>query len=243
MIIKVFKKGKNLRLSENFTLNEFVCKGGDCNQVKLDMVLIDFLQKIRNHFGRAVNINSAFRCEAHNKRVKGSKNSYHLKGAAADITVSGVAPLEVAKYAESIGIKGIGLYDSFVHIDTRENKSFWYSDKQQPRDTFTETSEKSGFNVKAWQTAAIADGFSLPSGADGIWGSECEAVARKAVLKLRKYYKYKNLTKIAQAVIGTTPDGLFGEQTRQAVINWQTACGLTPDGAIGIKSWNKMRGN
>ena len=243
MIIKVFKKGNNTRLSENFTLNEFVCKGGDCSQVKVDMALIDFLQKIRNHFGRAVNINSAFRCEAHNKRVNGSKNSYHLKGAAADITVSGIAPLEVAKYAESIGIKGIGLYDTFVHIDTREKKSFWYGDKQQPRDTFGAAPKKGGFDIKAWQTAAIADGFSLPSGADGIWGAECEAAARKAVLKLRKYYKYKNLTKIAQAVVGVSPDGLFGEKTRQAVIDWQTAHGITPDGIVGIKTWNKMREN
>ena len=55
---------------------------------------------------------------------------------AADIVVKGVKPLEVARYTESIGIKGIGLYSSFVHVDTRTRKSFWYGHKQEYRATF-----------------------------------------------------------------------------------------------------------
>jgi len=52
-----------------------------------------------------------------------------------------VAPREVAKYAESIGIKGIGLYETnadghFTHIDTRTVKSFWYGQKEEYRSTF-----------------------------------------------------------------------------------------------------------
>ena len=51
---------------------------------------------------------------------------------AADIAVRGIAPAEVAKYAEFIGILGIGLYETdvdgyFVHVDTRTTKSFSYS--------------------------------------------------------------------------------------------------------------------
>jgi uncharacterized protein YcbK (DUF882 family) len=45
--------------------------------------------------------------------------------------VTGVKPAQVAEYAEQIGILGIGLYETdndghFVHIDTRDTKSFWY---------------------------------------------------------------------------------------------------------------------
>ena len=48
--------------------------------------------------------------------------------------VEGIHPSEVAKFAESIGILGIGLYETnsdgyFVHIDTRTTKSFWYGQK------------------------------------------------------------------------------------------------------------------
>jgi uncharacterized protein YcbK (DUF882 family) len=49
-----------------------------------------------------------------------------MYGQAADISISGVKPIEVARYAESIGVPGIGVYDTFVHIDTRKSKYFWY---------------------------------------------------------------------------------------------------------------------
>jgi uncharacterized protein YcbK (DUF882 family) len=58
-----------------------------------------------------------------------------MKGKAADIVVQGVSSREVAKYAESIGILGIGLYETsadgyFTHIDTRTTKSFWYGQNE-----------------------------------------------------------------------------------------------------------------
>ena len=64
-----------------------------------------------------------------------------MQGRAADIVVQGVSSREVAKYAESIGILGIGLYETsadgyFTHIDTRTTKSFWYGQNEQPRTTF-----------------------------------------------------------------------------------------------------------
>lgn len=34
-----------------------------------------------------------------------------------------------------------------------------------------------------------------------------------------------------------TPDGIFGPQTRVAVINFQSAVGLTQDGIVGAKTW------
>ena len=43
------------------------------------------LNRLRHAFGSAIYINSAFRCPAVNEAVGGAKNSYHLKGLAADI--------------------------------------------------------------------------------------------------------------------------------------------------------------
>ena len=97
--------------------------------------------------------------------------------------------------------------------------------------------------VKDWQLAAIADGFKFAKyGADGKWGSECEAVAKKAVCKKRATYKYKSLTKIVQRAVGVAVDGKFGKNTRTAVINWQKLVGLTPDGCVGPESWKKLLG-
>lgn len=102
--------------------------------------------------------------------------------------------------------------------------------------------EKTTFSVREWQIAAIADGFSFPKyGADGSWGKECEAVAKTAVCKYRfMNYKYKNLVKIIQRVVGVTADGKFGTGTKKAVIVYQKAHGLVADGCVGLNTWKSL---
>lgn len=142
MAIKTYKRGSTEKLSANFRVSEFACKGiGCCTTVLIDEQLVEYLQKIRDHFGKPITITSGYRCATHNKNVGGSTGSRHAKGQATDIAIAGVKPAEVAKYAESIGCKGIGLYETakdgyFVHIDTRTTKSFWYGHKQEYRSTF-----------------------------------------------------------------------------------------------------------
>lgn len=98
-------------------------------------------------------------------------------------------------------------------------------------------------SVLEWQKAAIADGYKFPKyGADGKWGSECESVAKKAVVKKRTYYTNKNLTRIVQKVVGVAADGLCGNATKNAIIAYQKKNGLTADGAVGLNTWKKMLG-
>lgn len=243
MAIKEYRKDYRTTLSANFKSNEFACQGkGCCSKVYIDSTLVSYLQKIRDHFKAPVTITSGYRCEKHNKAVGGASGSYHTKGQAADIMVKGVKPAEVAKYAESIGVKGIGLYETtrdgyFVHVDTRPKKSFWYGQAQAYRSTF------GGVNaVEEWQKAAVADGFKFPKyGIDGAWGSECEAVAKKAVCKRCFWpWKNKNLTKIVQRAVGVKGDGKFGSGTKKAVKEWQKNNGLTADGEVGLNTWRKM---
>lgn len=97
--------------------------------------------------------------------------------------------------------------------------------------------------VKEWQEAAMADGYAFPRyGADGKWGSECESVARKAIVKRRLTYQNKSLTRIVQRHLGVAVDGLCGRNTDKAIRAWQSANGLTVDGAVGINSWKKILG-
>lgn len=97
--------------------------------------------------------------------------------------------------------------------------------------------------VLEWQKAAIADGFKFAKyGADGEWGAECEGVATKAICKKRLTYTYKNLTRIVQKAVGTTVDGLFGNNTKNAVIQYQKNNGLVADGEVGINTWKKILG-
>ena len=242
MSILSYRKDYKTLLSENFKVNEFSCKGkGCCSTVLIDSTLVKILQNIRDHFGAPVTINSAYRCATHNKAVGGATGSYHTKGMAADISVEGVKPAEVAKYAESIGVLGIGLYETdkdgyFVHVDTRTVKSFWYGQAQAKRDTFGAVNK-----VKEWQKAAIADGYKFKFGADGIWGAECETFAKKIICKRCTWpWKNKNLTKVIQKAIGVSADGKFGADTHKAVVNFQKKNGLVADGIVGYNTWKKI---
>ena len=56
------------KLSANFTVKEFRCKDGT-DPIFIDNALVKLLQNIRDHFGKAVTITSAYRTAAHNKAV------------------------------------------------------------------------------------------------------------------------------------------------------------------------------
>lgn len=113
-------------LAKNFLVREFACQDGS-DAILVDDALPELLQKVRDHFGKPVVINSGYRTPSHNAKVGGVKSSLHVKGQAADIVVSGVSPLTVAQYAEYLmpDRGGIGLYTGFVHLDTRTSRGRW----------------------------------------------------------------------------------------------------------------------
>nr|DAZ41620.1 MAG TPA: peptidase [Caudoviricetes sp.] len=127
-VVKVYSKAKegNVKLSKNFTVKEFACSDGT-DTVFISLALVNLLQKIRDHFGKAVIINSAYRTEAHNKSIGGATYSQHKYGLAADIYINGVTPKEIAAYVETLlpSSGGIGIYKSFTHVDVRRVKSRW----------------------------------------------------------------------------------------------------------------------
>lgn len=98
--------------------------------------------------------------------------------------------------------------------------------------------------VKEWQTAAVADGRKFARyGIDGIWGAECEAVAKNSLVMWRRNsYVYNNLTKIVQRVVGVEVDGKCGKNTDAAIREYQRKNGLTVDGVVGLKTWRKILG-
>ena len=114
------------QLTRNFKVREFKCQDGT-DPVFIDLGLVDILQQVRDHFGKAVTITSAFRTASHNKKVGGATYSQHCYGEAADIKVSGVAASAVADYVETLmpNTGGIGRYPTFTHVDVRTTKSRW----------------------------------------------------------------------------------------------------------------------
>lgn len=126
--INAYSKAKDgaKKLSSNFKVSEFACKDGS-DAVLVAPRLVMVLQTIRDHFGAAVTINSGYRTPQYNAKVGGVTDSQHCYGTAADITVKGQKPAAVAAYARTImpDWGGVGVYDSFTHIDVREVKADW----------------------------------------------------------------------------------------------------------------------
>ena len=255
MAVKTYKKGDTTKLSKNFSVNEFRCGLGSpcsCPTTLIDEKLVEYLQKIRDHFGKPITITSAYRCPTYNARpdVGGASGSRHTKGQACDFCISGVEPLKIAQYAESIGIKGIGLYDTFVHIDTRSAKSFWYSSNQYPRTTFGKYSKT--------ETTAAATGYSLDQfirdaqkalgvTVDGIVGPETiNATITIGTAKNNRHAAVMAIQKRLKSLEFDpgTIDGDFGSKTRAAVVAFQKNNGCTPDGFITAKNktWKKLLG-
>jgi hypothetical protein len=56
------------------------------------------LQPVRDHYGKGVKVNSAFRSPESNAAVGGSKTSDHCLGRAADIEIPGVANADLAQW-------------------------------------------------------------------------------------------------------------------------------------------------
>jgi hypothetical protein len=98
-----------MNLSANFSLKELT-KSDTATRLGIDntpdeetidnlKTLCDkVLQPVRDHFGKSVTVNSAFRSAESNAAVGGSRTSDHVKGQAADIEIAGVANADLAQW-------------------------------------------------------------------------------------------------------------------------------------------------
>jgi len=115
------------KISKNFDRSEFACKCC-CGFAAVDKELLDVLEVTRAYFGnKAIRINSACRCEAHNEKIGGSYGSKHKQGIAADIVVKDIDPSEVYRFLDLYQPNkyGVGKYATFTHIDIRSKKARW----------------------------------------------------------------------------------------------------------------------
>jgi hypothetical protein len=106
-------------ISKHFNRSEFACKC-ECGFNTVDVELLEIAEDLREHFGMPIVCNSGCRCETHNAKVGGGKDSQHLR-------VVGVDPIDVYVYLsdEYPHQYGLGLYDTFVHVDSRSKMARW----------------------------------------------------------------------------------------------------------------------
>lgn len=216
MAIKTYslREQGSIRLTAHFQVKEFACNDGS-DTILIDEKLAKLLEQIRVWAGASVRITSAYRTISHNRAIGGAAGSYHTKGQAADIVVTGKAPADVARFAQAIGVRGVGLYtmSRFTHVDTRTSRYFWKNAGSGDR----KVSGHGGICPYSKPRSTIKKGS---KGTGVCW--------LQWWLKLWSY--------------DISADGIFGVKTDAAVKDFQRRLGLTVDGLVGIKTKNALKG-
>jgi hypothetical protein len=100
-----------MNLTKNFTLKELTKSetavrhdvDNQPNEEQIESLRLlceKILQPVRDHYGKPVRINSAFRCAELNRLTGGSATSDHCKGQAVDFEIDGVSNDELARWVQ-----------------------------------------------------------------------------------------------------------------------------------------------
>lgn len=116
----------DLYITKNFTLNEMTTTKQQLinfpdNKEKfynLLMLTYNILQPLRDWYGKEIIINSAYRSDAVNKAIGGVRNSQHVKGQAADITIKEKKDLDIIfLYIKNhLNFDQLIKYSDFIHV-------------------------------------------------------------------------------------------------------------------------------
>ena len=117
------------KYTRNFSVAEMACRCGQCPGGEvMDPLFMQQLQELRDFIAAPLIITSGYRCLAYNQSLpRASTWSYHLRGRAADISLSELDVegsvsrfrSDVVSYAFRCNLYGIGLSTNFIHLDSR----------------------------------------------------------------------------------------------------------------------------
>lgn len=125
-----------------------------------------------------------------------------------------------------------------LDVSILDNEEYFYIDKYCPFSDEPRTSVK---NISALQNDLIVQGFTDKNGNELI----IDGVAGELTLSacpILKVGANGNITAWVQSQLEITADGIFGEETRQAVIVYQENRSLNGDGIVGKITWQKLLG-
>lgn len=213
MSIVTYKRGDKTALTKNFTRDEFECQCKKCDAQMIDLELVDKLQSIRDVLGVKLKVTSGYRCITHNAKVHGSSHSKHLYGFAADWRT-----LDRVVNPVALGIIAQAVGFGGIGIYWHSEAAMCHADTRTGKATWLCTTPRK-YPSTTYQK------FILPTIRRG-----CTGEANRAA------------TKMLQRLLGLTPDGIFGENTENALLKAQEAHGLAVDGICGPASWKAISG-
>lgn len=92
------------------------------------------IEELRERFGGELNIISGYRAPLYNAAIGGARRSQHMRYTAFDVAPKSRKPEDVVKIykilramrdEEKLFVGGLGKYDNWVHIDTRDKNANW----------------------------------------------------------------------------------------------------------------------
>ncbi len=133
---------RNLPHIKHFKWHEFLVKGGShaANGLNTDppeelwpnvVRLVNVLDKFREAVGKSVVLTSVYRSKAYNRAIGGAERSQHTAFCAADFKIPGSTNTgdwaNKLKSMRNQGVfeGGIGIYNTFVHVDCRGYRADW----------------------------------------------------------------------------------------------------------------------
>lgn len=136
MLYKGQSKFGYKNITDHFKVSEIRCHDLRVKEYLIYSEVLEILEDLRKIVNKPIYITSAYRSKSYNNKLKGSsKRSQHIKGRAVDFHIKGLNSQQIYDIIKKQGwlgtrIKGIGLYNTFVHIDIRLNPnkrgfSYW----------------------------------------------------------------------------------------------------------------------
>lgn len=132
-------KGTLVEAGESNPLGQLAFKNK--GQSNLEGNFRSILEETAGEFGGTLTINSGYRSPGHNAAVGGAKNSRHMHGDAADISMAGMSERERSQLVDSLrakGVKGFITYKNspdMLHVDmldrTGDGKAYYMFDKSK----------------------------------------------------------------------------------------------------------------
>ena len=106
----------NKIINTHFSDREMDCHCG-CGKTVSPELLVR-LEALRSMLGQPLSVTSGARCEAHNRKIGGATNSWHMKGLAVDIAcVDSRLRGDIIRLAGILGFNGIGVAKTYIHLD------------------------------------------------------------------------------------------------------------------------------
>ena len=124
---------------KHFTAREFFYRGASDERLRLNTDppaelwpnmedTAKAMEEARKRLKAPIRISSAYRSPAYNKRIGGVPNSMHVEFNACDLVTERPAKLYLVLLEmrrEGLFRGGLGLYRSFVHVDSRGHNATW----------------------------------------------------------------------------------------------------------------------